>query len=71
MEPSNQVMSFQIVIPAPSMLIRMEAFSEIKGRLDYPTCPSLPRIVLILKLKALHSGKPQCQADWAAWSPSG
>lgn len=47
------------VIPDPSLLLRMEAFLEIKSKLDYPTHSNLSRIVLILKLQALHLEKPQ------------
>lgn len=33
------------------------AFSEINFRLNYPTCLSWPRTILILKLKSLYPGK--------------
>ena len=61
--------SFYCVIPAPSLLLRMGAFSEIMSRLDYSTWPSLLRTVLLSELGALHPGHCPSQAPQDGQSP--
>lgn len=67
--PQTSCFLLLCVIPSPSLLLRMGAFSEIVSKLDYSTWPSLLRTVLLSELGALHPGDCPSQAPQDGQSP--